>query len=170
MNDLKAKTRLNLGSGKSTVQYPKLRETHLNVDVRAWEGTDLVCDMRDLVFEPEVFEEVLLSDCLDHINFTEAKVMLRKIAEWLKPDGLLRIHTPNLRFLASVLSDRDNHEALKWLYGTDGEGSTNYDSNVIRWCYSKESLKYLVEVQGLTVTEVRDDCGGFAFVLVAIKK
>jgi len=169
MIDLHGKTRLNLGSGKSTVQFPDFRKTYFNVDVKQWDGTDLVFDMRDLEFEPETFTEILVSDCLDHVNFTEAKVLLRKIVSWLKPNGLLRIHTPNLRFLASVLSDRDNHEVLKWLYGSDGEGSTNYSSNLIRWCYSKESLSYLVKVQGLTITDIHEDCGGFAFVLVAKK-
>jgi len=126
--------------------------------------------MRFLSFDPASFEEILCSDCLDHVSFVEGKMMLRKMASWLKPNGVLRIHTPNLRNLAFALANTDDHEALKWLYGTDGEGSTNYASNVIRWCYSKEALKALVEVHGLTVIECSDDCQGYAFRLVAVKK
>jgi ubiquinone/menaquinone biosynthesis C-methylase UbiE len=164
------KSKLNLGSGKSTVQFPMLRTTHLNVDVRKYEGTDLICDMRTLVFADSSFTEVLLSDCLDHVTFVEAKVMLRKIASWLKPNGSLIIHTPNLRFLTGILAVQDNSEALKWLYGSDGEGSTNYESNIIRWCYSKESLRVIVEAQGLTVISLDEDCGGFGLSLLAVKK
>ena len=167
--DLKGKTRINLGSGKSTVLYPSLKESHFNVDVRAYEGTDLIADMRSLEFNDETFEDILISDCLDHVTYFEAKILLRKFSQWLKSKGTLQIHTPNLRFLAVALSQGDYHEELKWLYGTDGEGSTNYDSNVIRWCYSKEELKRLVELNGLKIINLGEDCGGFAFRLIAQK-
>ena len=167
--DFKGKTRINLGSGKSTVLYPSLKESHFNVDVRQYEGTDLIADMRSLEFPDETFEEILISDCLDHVTYFEGKILLRKFVGWLTSKGTLQIHTPNLRFLAVALAQGDYHEALKWLYGTDGEGSTNYDSNVIRWCYSKEELSRLVTLNGLQIISLGEDCGGFGFRLIARK-
>lgn len=139
------------------------------MDICAQFPVDLKADMMDLEFEPEVFEEILLSDCLDHVSFAQARILLRKVVSWLKPGGSLIIHTPNLRFLAWQLAQDDNHECLKWLYASDGEGSTNYPSNVIRWAYSRESLSKLLQVHGLRVVDVYEDCGGFALQVVAVK-
>lgn len=159
-----------MGSGKSTVNSQFIRENYHNVDIRQYEGTDQIGDMRGLDFCEGEFEEILCNDCIDHITFVEAKVMLRKMASWLKTNGVLRIHTPNLRNLARHLAMGDDYESLRWLYGSDGEGSTAYASNIIRWAYSKESLTKMVEAQGLTVIECVDDCEGFGFHLVAVKK
>lgn len=167
--DLKGKTKLNIGSGKSTILYPDLRVSHFNIDVREYEGVDLLADMRLIEFPEETFDEILFKDCLDHVTFVEGKAMLRKISGWLKKGGILQIHTPNLRFLAGVLSQRDDHEAIKWLYGTDGEGSTFYGSNVIRWCYSKEALRKYLELNGLKIVDIVEDCGGFGLSATAMK-
>jgi hypothetical protein len=163
------KDRLNIGSGKSTVLYPENRAKYWNVDVRKYEGTDQIADMRIVQFPAESFIEILASDVIDHVTYTEAKPILRKFYQWLKPNGTLRIHTPNLRFLAQTLAQKDNHEAIKWLYGTDGEGSTNYESNCIRWCYSKQSLTQLLEAQGFKILSSSIDCLGFGLNIVAVK-
>ncbi len=163
------KDKLNIGSGKSTILYPELQNTHWNVDVRVYPGVDEVCDIRKTEYKNEVFTEILCSDVLDHFTFVEAKRLIRKMHGWLKPDGLLRIHTPNLRFLARKLSVDDNHEALKWLYATDGEGSTCYDSNLIRWAYSRESLSELLTANGFLIVSCSEDCLGYGLVVIAKK-
>ncbi len=163
------KDRLNVGSGKSTILNPEYRNRYWNVDIRQYDGVDEIADIRTIEYPAESFMEILASDVLDHVTFTEVKPILRKFFKWLKPKGILHIHTPNLRFLAGILAQKDNHEALKWLYGTDGEGSTNYDSNVIRWCYSKESLTALLEAQGFQVLATSTDCLGFGLKILAVK-
>lgn len=155
-----------MGSGKSH------KPDHINVDINPKFAVDILSDMRYIEFQPESFQEILAKDVIDHVTYAEAKKVLAKIYRWLKPNGVLTIHTPNLRFLASklVLEDEIEHEALRWLYATDGEDDTHYSSNVIRWCYSKSSLRNILEKIGFHIIECWDDCAGFAFVIVALKR
>jgi len=158
------KNKLNLGSGKTPLIG------YINVDIRSdTPAVDIVDDVRNLVFDDETFIEILASDVIDHIYPPETRKLLRNCYRWLKPDGILRIHTPNLRFLAQKLAQQDNHEALKWLYGSDGEGSTFYPENTIRWCYSRESLRLILTSIGFTILESYVDCGGFGLSVIAKK-
>jgi predicted SAM-dependent methyltransferase len=158
-----------LGSGKS------YNNDYLNVDITEtfWQGEtykpDLLADMRTLDFPENTFIEVKAHDCLDHIEYTECKALLPRIYKWLKPNGILNIHLPNLRFLAGILAFQDMHHAILWLYGTDGSENW-YPSNKIRWCYSKASMAALLNDVGFIIGEVGEDCGGFAFHLVAVKR
>jgi len=158
------KDRLNLGSGKD------YKVGWLNVDINEKFKPDVVKDIRELSFPENTFKEILAKDVIDHVTFIEAKKLLRKIHKWLKPDGSLIIHTPNLRRLASILSMEDNVEALMFMYGTSGEGSTHYWSNTIRWCYSKEQLVKTLSILGFRVLEVEDTCDGWCFMITAIKE
>jgi predicted SAM-dependent methyltransferase len=158
------KDRLNLGSGKSYLP------DCVNVDVRLNVGADIVADIRTVEFPPESFSEILCSDVLAHIKYVEARQVLRKCYGWLKPNGALWIHTPNLRFLAGILSHSDNEECLRWMYGSSGEGTTNYEENLIRWAYSAESLTRILTDIGFTVASVKSTCHGFGLHVIAIKK
>ena len=159
--------KLNLGSGKNYMP------THWNVDINPDFKPDLVCDMRKLVCQRKIFTEVVMHDCLDHMPLQEARVLLRKVKGWLKPKGALSIHTPNLNHLVEVLYKSVNpqfrHEAIKWLYGTDGVGTTAYDSNIIRWCYNRKSLTDLLEGIGFDVLHTDINCEGFGLSVVAQK-
>jgi len=171
MNDPQGKLKLNLGSGKSKPTH----EDYLNVDIAeiTWQGQtftpDLKMDMCDLDFSNDTFTEVKAHDCLDHIEYVECKALIHKIFKWLKPNGILNIHLPNLRYLAGILAYRDMHHALVWLYGHDGE-ENYYPSNKIRWSYSKESMTALLKAAGFIIADIGEDCGGFAFHLVAVKR
>lgn len=158
------KEKLNLGSGKN------YQNGWLNIDIHKKFKPDLVKDIRDLEFPDNTFKEILAKDVIDHITFIEAKKLLRKIYKWLKPNGSLMIHTPNLRTLARILAVEDDLEALKFLYGTTGEGTTHYWSNTIRWCYSKQQLVKTLTVLGFKILEVVDTCSEFCFLITATKE
>jgi predicted SAM-dependent methyltransferase len=158
------KDKLNLCSGKTYLP------SYWNVDVRSNCKTDQTADMRTVEFPSESFREIILHDCIDHVKRSEAPQVLKKCFGWLKPNGILDIHTPNLRFIASILSNRDNDSALEWLYGSIGEGTTDYEENLIRWSYSVDSLtKILIDI-GFTILGVNSTCNGFGFRVIAIKK
>jgi len=159
---------LNLGSGKNFI------ESAWNCDINPDFKPDLVADMSALDFPAESFREVLAKDCIDHISHAQTKALLRKIFVWLKPNGTLTVHTPNLTRLTELIhkfpESNDGKEALRWLYGSTGEGTTAYWSNIIRWCYSPESLREILTGIGFMVLPVTFDCNGFAFTLVAVKR
>lgn len=159
--------KLNLGSGKTYLP------THWNVDVNSKFNPDLVTDMRALNCQKRVFTEVLMHDVLDHVTLQEARVLLRKVKGWMKPGGILSIHTPNLDHLANILSKSEDkllrHEALKWMYGTDGMGTTDYDTNKIRWAYNKKTLTEMMSGVGFKILLTRVDCEGFGLGVIAQK-
>jgi len=169
MNDLMGKTKLNIGSGKG------YNPEYLNVDISDTfaEGRvfkpDLLCDMRLLEFPDASFTEVKAFDCLGHLEYIQCLELIPRIYKWLKPNGLLDVHLANLRTLAGILSVKDMHHALVWLYGTDGEENF-YPSNRIRWSYSKEALLHILEKTGFQIIHASDDCGGFAFRMMGVKR
>jgi predicted SAM-dependent methyltransferase len=158
------KTKLNIGSGKSYLP------TYWNIDIRENCHPDQIADMRTVEFPSESFREIMLRDCITHIKRSEAPQVLRNCFRWLKPNGILDVHAPNLRYLASLLSMRDNDVALEWLYGSRGEGSTDYEENVIRWSYSVDSLTKILSEIGFTILSVNPTCNGFGFQVIAVKK
>lgn len=162
-----SRERLNLGSGKT------YKKEFWNVDINPKFNPDLVCDMMELECQKDLFIEVLMHDVLDHVTFHEAHVLLRRVLGWLKKDGILSVHTPNLDFLVEVLyksTDKElRHEAIKWLYSTDGMGTTDYKSNSIRWCYNKKSLTELLEGVGFKILHSDINCDGFGLTVIAQK-
>ena len=157
------KTKLNVGSGKD------YREGWVNLEKHPKFKADICIDMMDAEFDPESFDEILAQDVIDHVTYADCRKLLRKFYRWLKPGGILNIHTPNLDQIG-ILAARGDHEALKWLYGTDGQGSTNYETNIIRWCYSIRSLKALLHPFGFRVVDAVTDCVGFGIRLIAVKE
>lgn len=168
MLDPKGKNRLNLGSGKN------YREDCFNVDINPKFNPDIVADITKIDFPLESFEIVFAQDVLNHITPPKAKRLIRLIYKWLKPNGELHIHLANLDFIAEVLYKTENdslhNEALKWLYGTDGKGNTDYETNIIRWAYSKRELKETLEYLGFDVPILAVDCYGFGMSVGAVKK
>jgi len=160
------KTKLNLGSGKD---YKK-GKGWLNIDINPDFKPDIVADLREITFEKNSFTNVYAKDIINQFTLLEVRKLIRKIFKWLKPNGLLTIHTPNLRFLANRLARDDDELALKWMYGSEGEGSTEYWSNQIRWCYSKKALGLILEAVGFTVLHFETMCSGFSFMVIAVKK
>ena len=161
------RTKINLGSGKS------YRPDCWNIDINPKFKPDILCNMMELKCDKNLFTEVLMYDVLIHLKPNDARVMLRKVLGWLKPDGVLRIRLPNLDWLVEVLykSEDENmrHEALKWMYGTDGIGTTDYESNMLRWAYTKQSLTELLEDVGFKILGHYVDCNGFSLSVDAQK-
>ena len=163
------KDKLNLGSGKTYLS------DYLNVDIAPQWHPDILADMRQLTFPPDTFREIMIKDTIDHVSFADAKKVLANCYRWLKPNGVLLVHTPNLQFIASLLATSSSdeglqHEATRWLYGCDGADRHSYASNVIRWGYTKASMRALLESLGFMIVECRKSCNGFAFFMVAIKQ
>ena len=154
--------KINLGSGKD------YREGWTNIDVNSRFKPDILQDIREIDFDEGTVDEILAQDVIDHVTFMEAKALLRKCFKWLKPRGILNIHTPNLKTLGLEAS-WGNETALEFLYGTRGEGNTAYETNITRWCYSPSSLTDILERLGFQCLRVDPTCMGLAFRLIAVK-
>lgn len=149
-------TRLNLGCGLNTCV------TYLNVDIKPLENVDLVADIRHLEFRDGCFTIILAQDIIEHVSLAEATVLLEKCFRWLKVNGSLMIYTPNLTYLLFLLVSAKGpaaYEAMKWLYGSDGQRRD--DDNYHRWAYSLHSLTWLLGRIGFKVKRSFTDCGQF---------
>lgn len=163
------KQKLNLGCGRDA------KQDYLNVDLRKFEGVDIVADVRELKFSPNMFTEILAKDIIEHMSFEDAKKLLRNCLGWLKQKGILILHTQNMQYLASNLASGGDYssdfhlEVLKWVYGSSGEGDTNYLHGFHRWGYSEKSLTKLLRDIGFQIAEAEIDCQGFGLYVVAFK-
>jgi len=163
------KTRLNLGCG------PTPKPDYYNVDIRPFEGVDLVADIRTLKFPDETFTEIHCKDMIEHISFAEAKQLLRNCHGWLKPKGVLLLHTQNMQFLGARIAETENYddpfhfEVLRWIYGTGGEGDTNHPNGFHKWGYSRQSLSKILIGIGFRILEAETTCSGFGMAFVAVK-
>lgn len=159
-------SRVNFGSGKD------YREGYLNVDIIEGKGdvTGDIAYLSDDFFDEESVKQIILHDVFDHITWVQAKNFMRQCWSWLQENGTVDIHTPNLRYIAEVLAVRDDHEAVKWLYSTDGEGPTNYPSNHSKWGYTPTSLRKLLVDTGFIIIHTSIDCGGLGLWMIGVKR
>jgi predicted SAM-dependent methyltransferase len=97
--------------------------------IEGWLNTDLVPRIPDAVFMDarsrfpfpnECFELVFSEHLIEHLTYQQGEGMLREVFRTLVPGGLLRVATPDLRFLfelyssdESELSDRYVEWALR---------------------------------------------------------
>lgn len=162
--------RLNLGCGGD------IKVGYVNVDLKKREGVDLVADIMTLSFPPETFTEILAADIIEHIYYCHAKKLLRNCYKWLKPHGILTIHTSNMPFLAKHLADGGDYadefhfEVLKWVYGIAPAGESDSPYMVHYWSYSEESLCYVLRQIGFSISNCKVDCDGFGLFVSAYKK
>ena len=159
--------KMNIGSGKD------YRTGWVNVEINRRFKADIYCDIMD--FEPQRqiegfkgFDEVLAKDVLDHITNADCLKLLGRITTWLNKNGVLFIHLPNFE-TCSVRAVEGDHEALCWVYGSDGSRAS-YETNVIRWGYTPESMGQMLVDAGLEVIDTRETCEGYGFMMIAMKR
>ena len=157
--------KLNVGSGKDYREG----EEWINLEPNERFKADMRMDIRDAEFEENSLDEILAQDVIDHVTFVECKELMKKFYLWLKPNGLLNIHLPNFTNTSKMATNGD-HEAMCWVYGTDGMGTTNYDTNLIRWGYTRESLELLLTWAGFIVFKYFDTCNGYGMRVLATKR
>lgn len=84
-------TKLNVGCGKTIMERP-----WCNLDKEALEGVDFVFDLEDnrkqLPFETDTFEEILLSHILEHLQ--RPLDVMQELWRVARPDALLTVRVP----------------------------------------------------------------------------
>ena len=81
--------RLHIGSGPVTIPG------WTNVDIARWPGVDIVLDVREPWPMNDV-EFVFAEHFIEHLTLSDGLTFLRSCRAALKPDGVLRLSTPNL--------------------------------------------------------------------------
>jgi SAM-dependent methyltransferase len=96
MTETATADRLNLGCGTD------IRAGHVNLDVVALPGVDVVHDLADLPlpFPDGRFAEIVCKDVLEHVDYVP---VLRELHRILRPGGLLHVEAPHFTSRAVYL-------------------------------------------------------------------
>jgi predicted SAM-dependent methyltransferase len=103
--------KLHVGAGKNPVQG------WLNTDYDPLPGVAYLDATKPFPFDSNAFEFVYSEHMIEHIPFAAGQNMLRECFRVLKPNGTLRISTPNLAFLVDLYdhpAERQNAEYIRY--------------------------------------------------------
>ena len=158
-------SRLNLGSGENRLAG------YINVDIRAEARPDILADIMDVTFKDRAFEEIRMMDLIEHVSSLNGKKLLRRCFNWMQPGGSIIITTQNMSHVASLLVNGDDvDEALRWIYGSTGEGETDHDNGYHRWGYNASTLSGLLSTIGFQVLDAKVYCNGYSLMVTAVKR
>ena len=133
-----SKTKIHLGCGE------KYLEGYVNIDFPADEHTimkpkaDILTDIRQLEYPENSIDEIRSHHLFEHFSRTDAIDLLLKWRRWLKPDGVLRIETPDFYrccrwFIFSNFEERMQlmrhifgSQEARWAYHLDGWGKQKF--------------------------------------------
>ena len=156
--------KLKLGAG----QEPE--HGYINVDIRDLPNIDVVSDVMFLKFPANYFSEIKAIDILEHLTFVNCKLLLRRCYGWLEPNGIINIQVPNLDFLFKFVESTGEHEAMRWIYGSDGEGDTKHAFGFHKWGYTRKSLSDILLNIGYEILVFKEWCYNFAYQVIAVKR
>ena len=151
---IKKQNYLNLGCGP----YPN--QQFINLDYRWFPGVDLVWDiMKKLPFQDNHFYGIFTEHCIEHFNLLQLEQILKELKRILKPKGVLRIVTPDLKKYVNAyhkksLGDKvENEELLAdaqafnrvFYSGHDLMSGSRWWNDGHHYIHDEESLKKLLE-------------------------
>lgn len=138
--------------------------------MQGWLNVDILPKTKDTAymdatqkfpFENNTFDFIFAEHMIEHITFDEAKLMLNECFRVLKSNGVIRLATPNLDNVASLLSDSNKKEHQEYIrfyiekfYGKDYPNIPALQINKLfyafhhRFIHNFESLEYLLKSVG----------------------
>jgi SAM-dependent methyltransferase len=143
------KTRLNLGCGQMNL------DGFINIDSYPGAGVDVVCDIRDLKYDPDTVDEVVMFHAIEHFSLDDAAMIIRNIFTILKPGGHLIIEAPDV-FKAVKNSPTGDFEAIKGIFGDITELRKGKDGYSHKWGWTGSLMQQELASAGFNVSEVQD--------------
>jgi predicted SAM-dependent methyltransferase len=145
--------RLNLGSGGHNAPG------WINVDISFRSRPDIILDLtRALPLPDASVQFIFTEDFIEHIEKEQCQAFIKECRRMLKPGGVLRVRTPNLRLIAEQYLTRDPH-SLAWYreqFGSQTHAdmlNAAYHKMEHRFMYDRETLGALLEQAGFSVHE-----------------
>ena len=148
--------RLHAGSGGHMI------EGWINIDIDADPTVNVAADLsRSLPFRSETVDFIHSEDFIEHIDAEPGLVFLQEAFRVLRPGGVMRIATPDLRALIREVYFGRNEEHLRWCSEyLEAEGpcaALNMHMRMNgghRFIYDEEHLTRVLEQTGFTVKRV----------------
>lgn len=158
--------KLNLGCGLD------IRKGWHNIDFRAGDGIDIVCDVSSLPFDDNSANKIYASDVLEHIMYAKVLETLKDWHRVLAPKGTITIKVPSLSTIAMnyVRHTIDTKEFVRLVYGGQQEGDI---ANAHKSGYDPQYLSLLMKRAGFRITNIishPDPPDGNNFVIIGEKR
>lgn len=158
--------KLHVGCG------PHQLEGWLNADYAPSSSQILYLDAtKRFPFEDHTFDYIFSEHMIEHISYPQGCHMLSECFRILKPNGKIRISTPDLAFLISLYGDHNSeiqmqfirHSTDRWLRYAPGYQATFVINNSVRnwghqFIYDEQVLRHSLEQAGFTKLIRRDVC------------
>jgi predicted SAM-dependent methyltransferase len=126
--------------------------------LKGWFNTDLFPNARrtkldstkTFPYPDNTFDYIFTEHMIEHVPYAAGQVMLRECYRVLKPGGILRLITPDVKFLMSLYNDREkqiNKDYIKWnseLFFKDGSPHTA--TSVINNFYRDWGHRYIYDI------------------------
>lgn len=136
---------------------------YINIDCRATEATDHVCQAGDIrIAAPGTVAEIYSRHMLEHQDPNEARATLRHWYDLLAPGGVLHVIVPDVEFHArqilglatsSFENQMDHAFASLWGWRDEARGGNREDAH--RWGYTERSMSEALFAAGFTTVRRR---------------
>lgn len=134
--------KLNIGCG-----YNYLKD-FLNIDLDSNSLADRIMEAHDLDVESCLAEEIVASQIIEHLGFFKGKYFLSECFRVLKPNGTLKIETPDIKRSFEIFlkgNAKAKESVLTWIYGAETENMQH------RYCFPSELLVAVSKETGFKV-------------------
>ena len=143
------KTKLNLCCGEMAL------DGYVNIDAYPNPGVDVVCDARELAYDNNSVDEVVMLHALEHFTLDDACMIVRKIFAMLKPGGILIIEAPDV-FKAVKNTPTGEFDAIRGIFGDIAELRKGKDGYQHKWGWTGALCQQELASAGFNVSEVKD--------------
>jgi predicted SAM-dependent methyltransferase len=121
--------KLNLGSGENVL------EGWLNTDLLPLDTRVTFLDAtHKFPFDDNTFDYIFSEHMIEHVSYDECSFILQECYRVLKPGGVIRIATPNIRFLVDLFKEKksDTQERyIQWAVNTYFPKSDIYSETIV---------------------------------------
>jgi hypothetical protein len=114
----------------------------VNVDLYA-PRVDLRADLRTVHFSSGSADRIRCIHTIEHFHDRDGVGILSKCAEWLAPEGVLEVETPDRGKCLEVIAIGDPLIGAKGLLGDRSTRSQEWNAYVERWAHSSRARKNL---------------------------
>ena len=139
---------LNVGSGDRVYdEYPEDSGNRcVNLDKRMeWDRVDIAAHARFIPFKDETFDYILASDIIEHFPVKYTGALLKEWSRVLKPDGVIEIKTPNMRWAQDFYKAGHNAKFISHHIF----GGQDYPGNFHYVMFDREWLNQICNAVGL---------------------
>lgn len=128
---------------------------YVNIDAYPGAGVDVVCDARELKYEPASIDEIVMFHAIEHFSLDDACAIIRQIFAWLKPGGRFVIEAPDV-YKAVLNSPTGQFDAIKGIFGDIAELRKGKEGYQHKWGWTGALMQQELASAGFNVTEVED--------------